>query len=492
MNGTTIHLRPLDVLLRLAAVLAFFFIVSLIFPAQGIQLSPRVTLTFPSIDALLDKPHTQATDAFTIDCSEHRIVEVSAAESEPDKNALLPLSCSPEQVKELLPVQPIEYPDNSRSAMRKLFEELASLRTDKAKQVRLLHYGDSQIEADRMTMILRQQLQREYGGGGLGYVALNPQIPINPTVKISMSGGWQSSTPAVKYKLQKPLRVGHLLSSVRCSPKLDKPAWIKVERRPIKAYPPLRFSRVKVMLSNRSEACQVEVSTPTKTIFAGEISADEQLQQLNLNMGSSRENITLSFRGGAPEVYGIALDYNSGVACDNIPLRSSSGVDFGKADAAYLAQAYNLLDVRGIVMQFGTNVVPKIVSSYAYYEEQLYAQLTLLRRLAPQASILVVGVADMARRGSSNALESYPNIEKIRNAQRNAALRAGCAFWDSYAAMGGKNSIVSWAYAQPSLAAKDFCHFSNVGATLMAELLCRSLLRDLHQSEQGSNVASVN
>jgi hypothetical protein len=104
----------------------------------------------------------------------------------------------------------------------------------------------------------------------------------------------------------------------------------------------------------------------------------------------------------------------------------------------------------------------------------------------------VVGVADMARRGTNNALESYPNIEKIRDAQRNAALRAGCAFWDSYAAMGGKNSIVSWAYAQPSLAAKDFCHFSNVGASFRAELLCRSLMRDLHQSEPGSKLANVN
>jgi hypothetical protein len=66
----------------------------------------------------------------------------------------------------------------------------------------------------------------------------------------------------------------------------------------------------------------------------------------------------------------------------------------------------------------------------------------------------------------------------VRDAQKQAAFRAGCAFWDSYEAMGGRNSIVSWAYATPPLASKDFCHFSADGATLIAELFYRALAQE--------------
>jgi lysophospholipase L1-like esterase len=131
-------------------------------------------------------------------------------------------------------------------------------------------------------------------------------------------------------------------------------------------------------------------------------------------------------------------------------------------------------------MQFGANMVPQTMKSYSYYEEQLYRQLMLIKQLIPDVIILVVGVSDMARR-SNGVLASYPNIAKVRSAQRQAAFRAGCAFWDTYEAMGGRNSIISWAYANPILATKDFCHFSNTGATLVAELMYRSFSRDFER-----------
>jgi len=77
----------------------------------------------------------------------------------------------------------------------------------------------------------------------------------------------------------------------------------------------------------------------------------------------------------------------------------------------------------------------------------------------------------------TGAYESYPNIEKIRNAQRNAAFKANCAFWDLYEAMGGKNSMPSWVFAKPvPLAGKDFTHFTPEGAKIVSEMLYKALL----------------
>ena len=57
-------------------------------------------------------------------------------------------------------------------------------------------------------------------------------------------------------------------------------------------------------------------------------------------------------------------------------------------------------------------------------------------------------------------IKSFPNIAKIRDAQKIAAERAGVAFWDSYEAMGGKSSALKWAEKKIPLIQKDFIHFS--------------------------------
>ena len=46
-----------------------------------------------------------------------------------------------------------------------------SLKEDAPRElVRIVHYGDSQIEGDRMTEYLRYRLQKKFGGCGVGTV----------------------------------------------------------------------------------------------------------------------------------------------------------------------------------------------------------------------------------------------------------------------------------------------------------------------------------
>jgi lysophospholipase L1-like esterase len=128
-----------------------------------------------------------------------------------------------------------------------------------------------------------------------------------------------------------------------------------------------------------------------------------------------------------------------------------------------------------IILQFGVNIVPHIVNSYTYYENQIYQQITALKKANPGVSVMLIGVSDMSRKVNGR-FESYPNIELIRDAQRNGALRAGAAFWDCYRAMGGKNSMPAWVYASPQLASKDFVHFTYRGSNIIAEMFYSSLM----------------
>jgi lysophospholipase L1-like esterase len=179
-----------------------------------------------------------------------------------------------------------------------------------------------------------------------------------------------------------------------------------------------------------------------------------------------------------PVVYATALDCKKGIQVDNISMRGSSGTDFHRMDIERYAAMAKALNVRMLILQYGVNVVPYVRSDYNFYERQFYKELMLLRR-ALNVPILVIGVSDMSTKGEGRYI-SYPNVESIRDAQRNAAFQAGCAYWDLYEAMGGKNSMPTWVNAQPSLAEKDYTHFSARGARLIGQMISNALLREYY------------
>jgi hypothetical protein len=104
--------------------------------------------------------------------------------------------------------------------------------------------------------------------------------------------------------------------------------------------------------------------------------------------------------------------------------------------------------------------------------------MNFLKSLYPGTGIIVIGVSDMSRRTAGGHFESYPNIELIREAQKNAAFRAGFPFWDLFEAMGGKNSMPAWVNAGPPLAQLDYVHFTFRGAALVGDLLFNAIIAD--------------
>ena len=84
----------------------------------------------------------------------------------------------------------------------------------------------------------------------------------------------------------------------------------------------------------------------------------------------------------------------------------------------------------------------------------------------PDASFLIIGLSDMSKKNGNHYI-THPNVEKVHDAQKNAAKNTGCAFWSMYEAMGGHNSMPSWVFANPPLAQKDFIHFNRKGGHII-------------------------
>jgi lysophospholipase L1-like esterase len=110
------------------------------------------------------------------------------------------------------------------------------------------------------------------------------------------------------------------------------------------------------------------------------------------------------------------------------------------------------------------------------YEERAFQILSKLKQDAGDASILVTGPTDRGSpRKKTRALLQASQAE-LQPALRKAALRAGCAYWDQQAAMGGPGVMTRWVRA--GLAAHDYVHFSGQGYKKLADMLYDQLMAD--------------
>jgi lysophospholipase L1-like esterase len=378
----------------------------------------------------------------------------------------------------------LEFPDSLHIALVGFFEALRDGDYNK-KLIRVLHYGDSQIEGDRITSYLRSRLQNKFGGGGVGLVHAIPQNSQPAAITQSNSSNWEKTTLADYGKEQSGInRYGALggyslyTQNRNFFTKSTYEAWIHFQRNQGVKGPSRYFKRVKVFYGYNSMPFMVELNTDGKAIDAELVPTTNNLNAISFDVDNSINSFEIKFKGEfSPMIFGISLETESGIEVDNIPIRGSSGNNFTKTDMVFMKEMLKMLNAKLIILQFGVNVVPNVVENYKYYEIQLYNQLKAIQEAKTDASIIMIGVSDVSRKEGLKYV-SYPNVEKIRDAQKNAAFRAGVPFWDCYAAMGGKNSMAAWENAKPPLANKDFVHFTYRGANLIAEMFYAALMSE--------------
>lgn len=390
-------------------------------------------------------------------------------------------------------LQKIEFPNDNPSVLYSFFKEITYKSTSDGP-IRVLHYGDSQIEGDRISSILRNRLQFYFGGCGVGLIPAVTDNFNSMSVLHSSSGNWniyKSFGPRGKTSPHR--RFGALLSYSKFSPinaadTTIVQGWITLKKSSISYESVKKYKQCRLFCGYNNNPAKVELYSADKLLQTEYIAPNKNLQVLKFNFNDALSEITLKFKGAeSPDIYGVALDDADGIAVDNIPLRGSSGLEFTRSDLGFLKSMYSALNVKLLILQFGVNVIPNVTSNYDYYEKSFYEQLSTLKRICPDISIVVIGVSDMSRKENGKYV-SYPNVELVRTAQKNAAFKAGCAFWDMYSAMGGKNSMPGWVFAKPSLARTDFTHFTPMGAKIIAEMFYNALVLEyLDYSKNSKN-----
>ena len=383
----------------------------------------------------------------------------------------------------------IAYPNDDPGMLRPALAALNAA-SKGARPVRVLHYGDSQLEGDRITSYLRNKFQLRWGGGGTGLV---PIIDVGPSFSVDRepSENWKRYSVMER---QKPVldheRFGALWSFCRFTPPFSDslivdsvPSEGSILFRKVKrAYGrSQQYSKCRVFFGHNRRALTLDLSVDGGVPESREFEAGTALRIADFNLGSP-SSVKLTFKGAdSPEVYGVSFESANGVVVDNIAARGAGGTELRKIDKGLLRSMYDALDVKMLILQYGGNAIPHIESAEEAdeYGSWLGSQIIALKKLCPGAPVILIGPSDMSVKDGTT-WATRPWVEETNAALKKHALANGAAFFDLYTAMGGRNSMVSWVEADPPLAAPDYTHFSPQGASKMAEMFCTALFNDLH------------
>jgi alginate O-acetyltransferase complex protein AlgI len=359
---------------------------------------------------------------------------------------------------------------------------LDSLRYSKG-QVRVMYYGDSQIEGDRITSYLRQTLRKGHGGTGPGLLLPLMPVMFTKSVWIRSSANWKKYN-YLSYKSGELSHndLGPFMAICRYLPEGSRsltPVKASVTIRPSNVADSLSsaYDHLRIFYGNTPDIVRLKVRAGSDIIFSDTLQRGSGFYETGCYMGRPDE-ISIEFEGTvSPDLYGISIESKTGIIVDNIPQRGSAGLEFTMVSRSNLQEVYRTLKPDLFILHYGLNIVKNVREDYTYFQKGLERQLLLLREVSPSTPILVMSVTDMAE-FLNDTIRSYRNIPAIIEAQRHATRDAGTAFWNSYKSMGGESSIIKWAERNPPLAQKDYVHFTYPGADTLSKILSDSLFSD--------------
>lgn len=338
---------------------------------------------------------------------------------------------------------------------------------------RVAHYGDSSIATDLITSTVREQLQARFGDAGHGFV-----IAAKGTIPYKHRGVRQASnednwiTREVARRQDRNGRYGYGGVQSRA----QQGAWARVATAKRGDFG-TKASRFDVYYQSQprggtfsvrlDDGDWEQVSTKAEELGDGvyHLDAPDGPHQLQFRYT----------KGGPVYFYGVVVERDGpGVVYDSLGLVGARANRLLNFDAEHIEAQLALRGTDLVVLGFGGNEASDDKTEEQFYQD--YARvLEHVRKGREDLGCLVFSPLDQAARtrGRIRTLETIP---KIVAAQRRAAFEAGCAFYDTWQAMGGEDAMRRWYKARPRLAMGDFRHATPAGYEIIGNMFYKALL----------------
>jgi hypothetical protein len=402
-------------------------------------------------------------------------LETTAPQKPPGSGELPAAEAREAQALEQAP--PVPLLDPSGNALSGFFAALSRTEHKLPGAItRIAHFGDSIVVSDYVSGTLRRKLQTAFGDAGHGFVLIANAWPayFHNDVSRYATAGFNVSRIVGPYAADGFYGLGGVSFST----------------------PPNVLSRV-----GTAESGDYGRNVASFTLYyleqpgggtlelsvdggpASELSTAGPLpisKTHTVSVADGGHQLSLQTKRGTSRLFGVVLERpGPGVVLDALGVQGARIRFMDKQDDQHWADQLKLRSPNLLVYEFGANEsADGFLFSMADYHRTMLEVLQQGKRALPGASCLVIGAMDRAAKVGDEIVSLRVMPELLAN-QKQAALDAGCAFFDTWTAMGGARSMPRW--VRKGLGQADLTHPTAVGAEIIGTWIYRALL----QSFQG-------
>jgi lysophospholipase L1-like esterase len=398
-----------------------------------------------------------------------------APASEQPERARGPIAEKPaEPLPELADKDPkVPIVDPSGAALDGFFRALDRTRKKLPGAItRIAHFGDSIIVSDYVSATLRRKFQERFGDAGHGYSLIANAWPAyaHADVERYATVGWKVS------RIVGPLSPDGLYGLGCVSFTAEKNALARFGTAKSGDYG-RNVSRFAISYLEQPGGGALQISVDSKPVkLLSTDGPEKQTRVETIEVPDGPHELELYTKSGRSRLFGVVMERDQpGVVLDALGIQGARLRFLDQQDDAHWSEQLRWRRPDLIVYQFGAN---ESGDGFVYpmkdYRATMEAVIAQGKRALPESSCLLVGAMDRAVK-QGDQLIGLAVLPSLLKEQRGAAEAMGCAFFDTYTAMGGPGAMASW--VKRDLGQADLTHPTSAGAEVIGTWIFRALIK---------------
>ena len=361
------------------------------------------------------------------------------------------------------------YPGDSLS-MELFFDKLDTLLFTGRGNVSIMHIGGSHVQAGVFSQTMRDNLLNLFPGLTAGRGLIFPFMKTNTPSSFSVfrTGEWEYCRNAVAFDT----RLGLAGASVTTSDTTASFSIVAREKKQTELSPTFDFNYVKILGYGDNENIVPVVHFNQDTIYG---TFNEEEGSFTFLLPDYTDSLYVDFDQvpGTFTVTGIYLDNGMpGITYHGIGVNGAKVCSYLSCED--LERDLKLVHPDLVIFGIGINDAAADTFTKEKFMSDYDTLIEIIHRVSPNCALLLVTNNDSYKRVSKKKYEVNPNGLVTEQAFLELGQQHNAAVWDFFDIMGGLKSMARW--EKEGYAQKDKIHFTNVGYSLIGDLLYNALM----------------
>ncbi|MEO5893546.1 MAG: GDSL-type esterase/lipase family protein [Ferruginibacter sp.] len=352
-------------------------------------------------------------------------------------------------------------------ALNDFFFKLNDLKKYGNRLVRIVHIGDSHIQADFLSGYVRNSLQAFFGNAGRGLVFPYQVARSNAPSDIHSRSatGWKFNRLAHPEIPIAPGVSGYVIETNQLSINLEMS--LSNSANDSAGY----FKRLKFFIdSNKFSSWILTAGNNNKSYFINNNdSATGTYHEVALDNYADNFSLAAIPTSTLKSFYGVSLENDRpGILYHATGVNGARYDHFNKANLYWQQLGDLLADL--YIISLGTNEAQGTSFSEDQFRNEIDLMLSHIKSISPGAAILITTAPDSFKGRKPNSILQQINIALVKYCTANQI-----PLWDLYGVTNGYGSSYNW--SSRGLMSKDRIHFTADGYRLQGQLLFNALAR---------------